>query len=99
MTVTLANQGCANMGLPQYQLCVQSHEAQAILDPSRPESVVHYLGIAPGESDVAEFVLRAVGPGQAAVSASASFEVHLGYPGPAYWGESSTGPLEITVTP
>lgn len=99
VTVTLTNQGCVDLGMPQYRLYVQSDEAHRVFDPDKPEPVVHYLGVAPGGSDTAEFVLRAVGPGQATFSASASFEVHLGYPGPAYWGGSGAGPLEITVTP
>lgn len=53
--------------------------------------------IEPGESDAAEFVLRAVRPGKATLRASASFEVHLSYPGPAYWGTSGSGPLLVTV--
>jgi hypothetical protein len=31
------------------------------------------------------------------VNASASFEVHLGYPGPAYWGATSAAPIIIPV--
>jgi len=99
VTATLLNRGCVGLGLPQYRLYVRSDEPQPIFDPDNPEPVVHYLGVAPGQSDAEEFTLQAVGPGQATLSASASFEVHLGYPGPAYWGASGTGPLAITVTP
>jgi len=95
----IVDQGCGKLGLPQYRLYVESDEAQPVFIPSNPDPVVHYLGIAPGQSDAAEFVLRAVGSGQATLSASASFEVHLSYPGPGYWGGSSAGPLVITVTP
>ncbi len=35
--------------------------------------------------------------GQVALTSISSFEVHLGYPGPAYWAGDSTGPLTITV--
>ncbi len=77
---------------------MRSFEGQGILfEPSSPESVEHYLMIEPGESDAAEFVLRAVRPGKATLRASASFEVHLSYPGPAYWGTSGSGPLLVTV--
>lgn len=99
VTATLANEGCVGLGIPQYRLYVESDELQPIFDCNNPEPVVHYLRIAPRESDKAEFVLQVVGPGQVMLRASASFEVHLGYPGPAYWGSSSSGPLVITVTP
>jgi len=99
VTATLFNRGCVGLGLPQYRLYVRSDESQPIFDPNNPEPVVHYLGVAPGQSDAEEFVLQAVGSGQATLNASASFEVHLGYPGPAYWGAGSTGPLVITVMP
>jgi hypothetical protein len=60
---------------------------------------VHHLAVAPGQTDAASFTLQAAGPGQAMLRAYASFEVHLGYPGPAYWGASAASPLTITVTP
>jgi hypothetical protein len=62
-----------------------------------PEAVVHHAGIAYGYSDAVEFPLRAVRPGQATLIAGTSFEFHGGYPGPAYWGGASAGPLQITV--
>ena len=99
VTATLFNRGCTGLGMPQYRLYIRPDEPEPIFDPGNPEPVVHYLGVGSGESDAAEFALQAVGPGQARLSASASFEVHLGYPGPAYWGASGTGPLTVTVAP
>ncbi len=62
--------------------------------------VEHSLAVAPGQFDTAEFDLQAIAIGQAIFAASASFEVHQGYPGPAYWGYSQTGEsLTITVAP
>jgi hypothetical protein len=97
VTTTLFNYGCLTLGLPQYRLYVQSDAPEPVFDPEVPGPVAHSLGIGPGESDAAEFVLQAVGSGQARLSASSSFEVHLGYPGPAYWGAGSTGPMTVTV--
>jgi len=99
VTTTLFNEGCVGLGLPQYRLYVQSGESEPIFDPATPEPVVHYLAVGPGKSDAQEFVLRAINPGEATLSASTSFEVHLGYPGPAYWGYSTSGPLTVTVAP
>jgi uncharacterized repeat protein (TIGR01451 family) len=98
VTTTLFNRGCTLMGIPYYRLYVESEEPEPIFDPSHPEPVSHELGIGRGQSDTAEFVLKAVRPGQATLRGTASFEVHLGYPGPAYWGYSVTGPLMVTVT-
>jgi DNA/RNA endonuclease YhcR with UshA esterase domain len=87
------------VGLPLYGLSVQSDGPEPILEPEEPEPVEHTLGLNSGESDAAEFTLRAGKAGRATVTARASFEVHLGYPGPAYWSGSSAGePLAITVT-
>ena len=97
ITARLTNQGCANMGLPLYRLSVQPDGAQPLFDPASPSPVEHYVGIAPGESDSAVFVLHAIRAGQATVSASASFELHLGYPGPAYWGATSAAPIIIPI--
>jgi hypothetical protein len=74
-------------------------EPEPIFDPDTPEPVVHHLAVPPGESDSEEFVLRAVRSGKATLNAGASFEVHLGYPGPAYWGYSGSGPLTVIVAP
>jgi len=38
-------------------------------------------------------------PGQVVLSARASFEVHLGYPGPAYWSDTGSRRFAITVLP
>jgi hypothetical protein len=97
VTTTLFNYGCVGLGLPQYRLYADTGEPHPVLDPERPEPVVHYLGIGAGGSDAEQFVLEAVGPGRAVLWATTSFEVHLGYPGPAYWGASGSGPITITV--
>jgi uncharacterized repeat protein (TIGR01451 family) len=99
VTATLMNQGCVALGLPQYRLLIQSDQIDPIFDPDSPEPVVHYLAVAPGQSDAVDFVLQAITPGQATLDSSASFEVHLGYPGPAYWGIVWAAPLVINVTP
>lgn len=99
VTVTLNNRGCTALGLPQYRLYIQSDGPESVLAPGNPEPITHNLGVAPEQSDVAEFDLQAVADGQAILTASVSFEVHLGYPGPAYWGGSSGESLLITVAP
>ena len=106
VTVTLINtsQDCPNfrlplLGMPLYRLSIQSDSPEQIFDPSNPSPITHYLGLAPGESDSVEFVLQAVGAGRVTLNSSASFEVHLGYPGPAFWWGSGTGPFLITVRP
>jgi hypothetical protein len=99
VTAVLFNRGCTLIGVPKYTLSVHTGEPEPILSPDHPDPVLHILGILPGQSDAAQFTLHAVRPGQAVLRASTSFEVHLGYPGPAYWGASATAPLTITVTP
>ena len=97
VSVTLNNQGCVALGLPQFRLYVQSDEPEAVLTPDDPEPVVHYLAVAPAETDAVEFELQAVTAGEATIRASASFEVHLD--DAAYWGQAGSGPLAITVVP
>lgn len=98
VTVTLNNEGCVALGEPLYRLRIQTDKPEPVFTPSVPEPVVHYLAVAPGQSDSAEFDLTAVTSGQGTLTADASYEVHLGYPGPAYWGYAVTrNPLTITV--
>jgi DNA/RNA endonuclease YhcR with UshA esterase domain len=99
ISVELVNQGCSMVGLPLYRLFVQPDGPEPILEPEEPEPVEHTLGVHLGDSDAGEFALRAVRAGRATLTAEASFEVHLGYPGAAYWSGGSAGePLVITVT-
>jgi hypothetical protein len=94
VTVTLANKGCGQVGLPEYRLSVAP---SSILVPDSPISVTHYLALEPGETDTVTFSLQTIGVGEAVLQTSASFEVHLGYPGPAYWAYDSTAPVSVTV--
>ncbi len=98
VTLTLRNTGCVGLGLPQHRLYVEP-DAESPVDPSRLEPVEHSRMVKPGDSDAAGFALRAIQPGRVTLRGMASFEVHLEYPGPAYWGSSSTGPLVLTVEP
>lgn len=97
--VVLSNTGCLSLGLPQYRLVILNSEAQPMFTPNMPDPVEHSLAVNPGESDEASFTLRAANPGKATLNVMASFEVHQGYPGPAYWGASSSSPLVIVVEP
>lgn len=97
VTIMLNNEGCLALGLPQYDLRIQP-DGQAIFEPGDPPQVTHSLAVAPGQSDTVEFDITAVGEGQIGLTASVSYEVHLGYPGPAYWGYKSSGePLIVTA--
>jgi hypothetical protein len=99
VTVRVNNEGCVALGLPQYRLYIQSDVPLSIFSPEQPDPVVHYLALQPGQSDSTEFDLLAVASGQATLTGSVSYEVHLGYPGPAYWGYRETAPLFIAVEP
>jgi hypothetical protein len=95
ITATLANEGCASVGQPEYRLWVE--QPSLIFVPDSPTSVTHSLALNTGETDTVTFSLRTVGFGEASLRVSASFEVHLEYPGPAYWGYHSTAPITVNV--
>lgn len=97
--VTLNNTGCVMLGLPQYRLAILNSEGRPVFSPDKPEPIIHSKGINPGETDEVSYVLQAISPGKATLTALASFEVHLGYPGPAYWGAGSSKELVIQVEP
>jgi hypothetical protein len=100
LTITgrLSNQGCAMLGLPLYHL-VQTPPEATLFEPAEVEPVLHSLGLTDGDQDQAQFILTARYPGKAQFSISASVEVHLGYPGPAYWATVSSPAVEVTVSP
>lgn len=93
-TATLANEGCAPIGLPQYTLWL-GNGPNSVLTATSPMKVVHYLGLDYGQSDVMTFTLKAIGGGTTEVNVFASFEVHtdLG----AYWAADATGPAIVSV--
>ncbi len=98
ITAALRNEGCAMLGIPQYRLSINSPASQSLLAPPKQATVTHSAGLGRGETDTAAFVTRAVAAGQATAAVFVSFEVHLGYPGPAYWG-SAAEELPITIVP
>ena len=98
LSITLANPGCAPVGLLLYRLMLEPG-TPALFEPAVPEPIEHTLGVSPGGTDSAEFTLTAIAAGEVGITASVSFEVHLGYPGPAYFANASSGePLVVTVT-
>jgi Leucine-rich repeat (LRR) protein len=97
---TLSNDGCAYvLGQPKYYLYIQTTSPESIFTPNNPPPVTHILGILPGESDTVEFHLKAISSGQATLRVGVSMEVHLGYPGGAYWGWDSSQEILVTVEP
>jgi hypothetical protein len=107
LTISLQNEGCLALGLPQYRLYIEPVPVQPlpgepilagpIFEPANPAPVVHSLAVPPGGSDTAEFVLLTLRPGSARISAMASFEIHLGYPGPAFWASAASSPVLVRV--
>jgi hypothetical protein len=98
ITGILHNSGCLMLGLPKYSL-IYPRQEKSLFDPPLPEPILHSLGVAPGESDQVVFSLQAVSSGVITLILSATFEVHQGYPGPAYWGQASSKELQIEVLP
>ncbi len=68
-----------------------------MFNPPQPESVTHGVAVAPGQADSVEFVLQGAQVGSGVLQADVSFEVHIGYPGPAYWGNATSAPVNIAV--
>lgn len=85
----------AKLGWLLYRLRMEPN----LLAIESDEAVEHTLTLEPGDWDCAEFVLRAVEPGQVTLSAWASCEMHaLDYS----WGSNSgcySRSLEIAITP
>jgi len=98
VTVRIENTGCVMLGLPQYRLNARARDGEPIVDPNTTQPVVHSLGVDSGASDEAVFAVIATRPGVVEVSPSVSFEVHLGYPGPAYWGMAAGDAVRVVVT-
>lgn len=97
LTATLSNTGCAMLGLPKYSLTVMADGDGGPVQPTDMEPVIHSIGLRDGEHDEAYITLKAVAPGKAELKVSASFEVHLGYPGPAYWSSATSRPVIVEV--
>jgi hypothetical protein len=97
--VRLYNHGCGFLGLPLYRLTWDLNDSPPVFDQTPPLEMLHSVAIFPGEYDEATFVLQAAGPGKTELQTHCSIEVHLGYPGPAYWSACSAPPLTITVAP
>jgi len=95
--VTFQNMGCATLGLLKYYLLFETLTDEPVLTPAQPAPVEHPLAVQPDGSDQVVYSFQAVRAGIVKLSATISFEAHLGYPGPAYWVTSSSNQLEIEV--
>ena len=98
VTVMLTNGGAsdAKLGLIQYALDVYP---PGVLSSDDLGPVEHPLTLEPGQSDAAEFVLRAATPGRATLTGSASFEMHALDYAWGSWSGCRSWPLEIIVAP
>ncbi len=94
VTARLQNVGCGMVGLLLYRL---EREPGRSLAAVSPLTVSHPIGLVTGQADEAQFTFRGVRNGTESLRARVSFEVHLGYPGPAYWAGDGAGPLTIRV--
>ena len=99
LTARLTNEGVWLMGVPLYTLQGLGEPGSAVLTSLGPLQVYHSVPIYLGQYDEAQFVLKASSPGQATLCVRSSFEVHIGYPGPAFWWGDISPPLVITVSP
>jgi hypothetical protein len=96
--VTLNNQGCVALGLPKFTLRIHAPQGQPLFIPPQPESVTYDAAVAPGQAHTVVFTLQGAQAGQGVLQADVSFEVHIGYPGPAYWGMVTSALINIAVT-
>jgi hypothetical protein len=98
VTVTLTNGHTSGvrLGLVQVSLGVQPSN---ILVSDNLGPVDHPLTLEPGDSARTDFLLRAVAPGRATLTASTSFEMHALDYSFGSWSGCYSGPLEILVAP
>jgi hypothetical protein len=92
VTGALVNDGCANLGYPQFLVFT---EPDALMLPNH-DSVSHGITIQPGYYDNAQFTLRAVSAGQVTVTVSANFEINYS-DGRHAWGRRDAVPLIIRI--
>lgn len=99
IVVTLTNEGCATLGLPEYFLHVVKHRSKQVLVPANPKPIEHSLGLSQGESDKAKFVLHGAHKGKVDISSYVSLEVGLGPGGPYYWSGAGSNHITVQVLP
>ncbi|NDJ86811.1 MAG: hypothetical protein GYB66_13070 [Chloroflexi bacterium] len=98
--LTLANHDVYAAGIPKFSL--QGDQMAVLLGTpvAGPENDgVLYGAVAPGESHQVVWTFIARAPGTVTVQGHVSFEVHEGYPGPAYWRGTQSSPVSLRVVP
>jgi len=96
VSVTLTNGDASDVKLGLIQYALDVHPS-GVLTSDDLEPVEHPLTLEPGQSDGAEFVLRASTPGRATLTGSASFEMHALDYAWGSWSGCRSWPLEIIV--
>jgi hypothetical protein len=97
VTVTLYNgdEGRTQLGLIQFSLAAQP-EGLVVGNQGPSE---HSNTLFPGDSEQAQFVLHAAVPGEAELSAVASYEIHATDYSWASWSGCHSRPLAISIGP
>ncbi len=96
-TIVLTNgpDSGVRLGQPQYRLVVQP----SLLISESPELVRHTSSLQPGESEQAEFILRADAAGRVRLTAMTDYEMHAMDYSWGSWSGCRSGGLEIVVEP
>ncbi len=95
VTLVIGDESDTQLGQIHYSLSTQP-EALVV---GNLKPVEHPTTILPGESDQAQFVLRAAAPGKVVLTASTSYEIHATDYSWASWSGCQSHPQEISIGP
>lgn len=91
-----------SIGLPRYTLRLTSGLVATVDYNNTPNLEIASDGLfeviaVQGEMHSATFTLRALKSGTTEAVVNATGEIHVGYPGPAYWGGGGSETITLTV--
>lgn len=98
-TLELVNTGTVAAGIPAFGVYGDSEFARILGEPiTVPEDDgILYGSVGPGQTYSMQWVYVAQVAGEIAISGRVSYEVHLGYPGPAYWSGATSEAVTLVV--
>ncbi|MCB9436963.1 MAG: hypothetical protein H6673_08210 [Anaerolineales bacterium] len=95
VSLSLVNTGTLAAGIPSFTLYLESDALELVSTPDN--GGVLYGAVAAGSTYTMQWTYRAASTGTAEFSGRVSYEVHEGYPGPAYWSGTSAGPEVLVI--
>lgn len=96
VSLYLVNTGTLDAGIPKFALMLSDDSLLEVVSAPDNDGLL-YGSVVAGDSTVMSWTYRALAAGSVDITGRVSYEVHEGYPGPAYWSGTTSSPQTLVI--